>query len=71
MTTAETLLRRIPLAITAALLLQAGTAIWWAATTSAETQFQRESLTNLETLTEKTSRPNRKSPTASPTSRNG
>ncbi len=44
---------RVPLAIVAALLLQAGTAIWWAATTAAEQNFQQQRLESLETTVER------------------
>ena len=40
--------RRIPLAIATVFLLQAGTAIWWAATKDTEDRFQSERLGNLE-----------------------
>ncbi len=40
--------RRIPLAIVAALLLQAGTAVWWAASHDAEARFEDERIAALE-----------------------
>jgi hypothetical protein len=44
----ETFNRRLPLAIAAALLLQAGTAVWWAASHDAEARFEDERLAALE-----------------------
>ena len=40
--------RRIPLALAAALLLQAGTVVWWAATHDAEARFEDERIAALE-----------------------
>jgi len=45
--------KRVPLAILAALLLQAGTAIWWAAATDAEARFQQERTAHLEQASER------------------
>jgi hypothetical protein len=45
--------RRIPLSIAAIFLLQAGTAIWWAASTEAETKFQQSRIGNLEQTSER------------------
>ncbi|HUY68254.1 MAG TPA: hypothetical protein VMV79_03020 [Alphaproteobacteria bacterium] len=41
--------RHVPLAIVAALLMQAGTAVWWAAGKNEEVQYQEQRITVLET----------------------
>lgn len=40
--------KRIPLAIAIALLLQAGTAVWWAASTEAEARYTQERIAALD-----------------------
>ncbi len=40
--------RRIPLAIVGALLLQAGTGVWWAATKDSDDRFQQQHISELE-----------------------
>ena len=40
--------RRVPLAIVAALLMQGGCAVWWAATKDSDDRFQQQRLTQLE-----------------------
>jgi hypothetical protein len=40
--------RRVPLALVAALLLQAGTAVWWAATKDSDDRFQQQRIASLE-----------------------
>jgi hypothetical protein len=49
----ELLSRRIPLALAAALLLQAGTAVWWAASHDAEARFENERIAALEQAVER------------------
>lgn len=48
MTIDELFDRRVPLAIVAALLLQAGTAVWWAATKDSDDRSQQRRITGLE-----------------------
>ena len=40
--------RRVPLALAAALLLQAGTAVWWAATKDSDDRFHQQRIERLE-----------------------
>ena len=46
--------RRIPLALVAALLLQAGTAVWWAAGVENSGRFQQQRIDRLEEATAQT-----------------
>jgi hypothetical protein len=43
--------RRIPLAICAALLMQAGTAVWWASAKESDDRFQQQRIEHLEQTT--------------------
>lgn len=49
MTIEDLLDRRVPLAIIAALLLQAGGAVWWAATKDSDDRFHQQRIDRLET----------------------
>jgi hypothetical protein len=46
--------RRVPLAIMSALILQAGTAVWWAATKDSDDRFQQQHIQQLEQSVEQT-----------------
>jgi len=48
MTMEDVLDRRFPLVIVLALLLQAATAVWWAATKDSDDRFQQQRIGNLE-----------------------
>ncbi len=44
----ELLDRRVPLALVAAVFLQAATVVWWAATKDSDDHFQQQRITSLE-----------------------
>ena len=46
--------RRVPLAIILALLLQAGTAVWWAATKDSDDRFHQQRIDRLEQVVTQT-----------------
>ncbi len=48
MTTLDLFDRRIPLAICAALLMQGGTAVWWASAKESDDRFQQQRIEHLE-----------------------
>ncbi len=48
MTIDELINRRIPQAVVAALVLQAGTVVWWAATRDSDIHFQQQHIDQLE-----------------------
>jgi hypothetical protein len=46
--------QHVPLAVVAALLLQAGTAVWWAATKDSDDRFEQQRVHSLEIEVEQT-----------------